>query len=98
MSEYIRRLPSIGFAMLLISITGCVQIETKPPAKTAVVLSPRDHAVQLQIFLDGNNFRPGAVDGRTGEFFGKALAHYNEAHNLPASTVPDVAQITPQTI
>lgn len=37
---------------------------------------------RLQIFLDQQNFGPGIIDGRWGEFTGKALVHYARAHNL----------------
>lgn len=33
----------------------------------------------MQLFLDGSNFKPGAIDGRWGEFVGKALARYEQS-------------------
>lgn len=36
--------------------------------------------LKVQIFLDGENFGPGKIDGRWGEFTGKALARYQRAH------------------
>jgi lipoprotein-anchoring transpeptidase ErfK/SrfK len=102
MPHSIRAISSLGFAAFFISATGCVHIAPKPVPPPITPVAPdaasrRAHAVQLQIFLDANNFRPGAVDGRTGEFFAKALGCYNKAHRLPSSSVPDVADITPYT-
>src|SRR3954468_5827472 len=37
---------------------------------------------KLQIFLDNNDFGPGKIDGRLGEFFRKALVHYKRAHGM----------------
>jgi len=34
----------------------------------------------LQLFLDGENFGPGRVDGKWGEFTAKALTRWNNAH------------------
>ena len=42
----------------------------------------REIVTRLQIFLDQQNFGPGIIDGRWGEFTGKALVHYARAHNL----------------
>ena len=33
--------------------------------------------LRIQIFLDENNFGPGKIDGRMGQFTRKAVAHYN---------------------
>jgi len=56
------------------------------PAPSAVPhaqpVSSRELVTRLQIFLDQQNFGPGIIDGRWGEFTGKALVHYARAHNL----------------
>ncbi|MDB6075236.1 MAG: Murein L,D-transpeptidase [Verrucomicrobiaceae bacterium] len=44
---------------------------------------PVDSILQLQIFLDGQLFGPGKLDGRPGEFTTKALKRYQQAHGLP---------------
>ena len=44
---------------------------------------PVDAILQLQIFLDGQLFGPGKLDGRPGEFTTKALKRYQRAHGLP---------------
>jgi hypothetical protein len=45
-------------------------------------VSAQEVVTRLQIFLDQQNFGPGIIDGRWGEFTGKALVHYARAHNL----------------
>jgi len=37
-------------------------------------------ATRLQIFLDNNDFGPGKIDGKMGEFFRKALISYKHSH------------------
>jgi len=44
---------------------------------------------RLQIFLDQQDFPGGKIDGRWGEFTGKALKHYQRAHGLPETGQPD---------
>ena len=39
-------------------------------------------STKLQIFLDNNNFAPGKIDGKMGEFFRKALISYKHAHGM----------------
>lgn len=61
------------------------------PAPTPVVALPnydRETSVRLQIFLDNNNFGPGKIDGKMGEFFRKALLAYKRANGMePTGTV-----------
>jgi len=97
----------LGFAAILLSLAGCANIAQKNGGATApiVPLKPfaidvatqRAHEVQLQLFLDKHEFRPGVVDGRAGEFFAKALRQYNQANGIPESTLPDVSDVTPYT-
>ena len=51
-------------------------------APRAQPVDSRELVTRLQIFLDQQNFGPGIIDGRWGEFTGKALVHYARAHNL----------------
>jgi len=51
------------------------------PARAEPV-NAQELVTRLQIFLDQQNFGPGIIDGRWGEFTGKALVHYARAHNL----------------
>jgi lipoprotein-anchoring transpeptidase ErfK/SrfK len=46
-------------------------------------------SVKLQIFLDNNDFGPGKIDGRMGEFFRKALVHYKKAHGMAETGAVD---------
>src|ERR1700716_1558034 len=46
-------------------------------------------SVKLQIFLDNNDFGPGKIDGRMGEFFRKALVHYKRAHGMAETGAVD---------
>jgi len=39
-------------------------------------------ATRLQIFLDNNDFGPGKIDGKMGEFFRKALVSYKHSHAM----------------
>ncbi len=60
--------------------------------KTIPVALPNydeETSVKLQIFLDNNDFGPGKIDGRMGEFFGKALVHYKRAHGMAETGAVD---------
>ena len=48
---------------------------------------PIEDILRLQIFLDGQLFGPGKVDGRPGEFSSKALKRYQRAQGLPETEV-----------
>jgi len=68
----------------------------KPAAKPAVAPEPTleefESQLRLQIFLDGENFGPGVVDGRKGEFTRKAIAAWNVAHDI--EDVDDLTAVT----
>lgn len=53
--------------------------------------------LRQQIFLDSQNFGPGVIDGRLGEFTRKAMANYRQAKNLPPEWLPDVSRISGHT-
>ena len=53
----------------------------------------REETLKTQIFLDSKGFGPGVVDGREGEFTGKALDHYRQANGLSPGWQPDTAGI-----
>ena len=59
-----------------------VVASTTPGTPHAQPVNSRELVTRLQIFLDQQNFGPGIIDGRWGEFTGKALVHYARAHNL----------------
>src|ERR1043165_5349185 len=55
----------------------------KPKPLVALPNFDEETSTRLQIFLDNNNFGPGKIDGRMGEFFRKALVAYKVAHGMP---------------
>jgi lipoprotein-anchoring transpeptidase ErfK/SrfK len=55
----------------------------------AIPVHDEETSVKLQIFLDNNDFGPGKIDGRTGEFFRKALVHYKRAHGMAETGAVD---------
>jgi len=73
---------------------GCAVLD---PGQSGPKISKQDQLVQLQIFLDSQNFGPGVVDGLEGEFTAKALAFYREATGLPEGVMPDTTAIVPYT-
>ncbi len=56
-------------------------------APRAGVVNEREAIAQLQIFLDQKHFGPGKIDGRWGEFTGKALNYYEKVNGLPLTRV-----------
>ena len=46
---------------------------------------------RLQIFLDEHSFGPGKIDGRWGEFIGKALKRFQAANGRQPSDRIDAA-------
>lgn len=65
-------------AALLFSATLTQSAEPAPDQK-----QPEDRFVQLQLFLDRENFNPGVIDGFWGEFTRKALERYLSAQGQP---------------
>jgi len=61
-----------------------------PPSSGSVA---REGTLRLQIYLDSKGFGPGVVDGRSGEFTGKALARYQQAKGLSPDWRPDISNI-----
>jgi len=59
--------------------------QSTQPTVQSTVAEKRAPAVQMQIFLDTNHFRPGMVDGRSGELRVRQLekgALYSKARRL----------------
>src|SRR4030095_6871687 len=73
-------------------------VPTPPPPPRELVALPiydEETSVRLQIFLDNHEFGPGKIDGKMGEFFGKALVAYKKANGLPPTGAVD-AQLLAQ--
>src|SRR5271165_7599119 len=51
----------------------------------------QDTVIRLQIFLDEHSFGPGKIDGRWGEFIGKALQRFQAANGQQPSGQIDSA-------
>lgn len=61
-----------------------------PPRElVALPIYDQDTSVRLQIFLDNHEFGPGKIDGKMGEFFGKALVAYKKANGLEPTGAVD---------
>jgi lipoprotein-anchoring transpeptidase ErfK/SrfK len=56
--------------------------ESTPQIVAALPNYDEETATRLQIFLDNNDFGPGKIDGKMGEFFRKALISYKHAHGM----------------
>jgi len=73
----------------------------KPTPKVFVALPNynEETATRLQIFLDNNNFGPGKIDGKMGEFFRKALISFKHARAQRETGVVDQTMLdqVPQT-
>lgn len=52
----------------------------------------QEEMLKMQIFLDGEGFGPGVIDGEAGLFTRKAAAIYQEARGLPAGTQVSLGQ------
>src|SRR6266404_8754651 len=58
------------------------RVKATPEVIAALPNYDEETATRLQIFLDNNDFGPGKIDGRMGEFFRKALISYKHAHAM----------------
>jgi lipoprotein-anchoring transpeptidase ErfK/SrfK len=75
----------LAFSLVALPATGA---ESLRPAKRPSSARPSavgarsdfERTLRLQIFLDEEEFGPGLVDGRAGEFTRKAIAAWNRAH------------------
>ncbi|MGD7654378.1 MAG: L,D-transpeptidase [Verrucomicrobiales bacterium] len=71
-------------AVLALLLAACAGIHQ--PARPS---STHPDILKQQIFLDSQNFGPGVVDGRLGEFTRKAMTNYRRANALPAEWMHD---------
>jgi lipoprotein-anchoring transpeptidase ErfK/SrfK len=68
-------------------------VDRGPKVRVALPNYDEETSVKLQIFLDNNYFGPGKIDGRMGEFFGKALVHYKRSHGMAETGAVDQSLI-----
>src|SRR6201999_1032934 len=62
-------------------VSGTATAQSPNPLPKAP--EPIEDILRVQIFLDGQLFGPGKIDGRPGEFTTKALKRWQRAHGLP---------------
>jgi lipoprotein-anchoring transpeptidase ErfK/SrfK len=84
-------------AASLVFLAGCAGIGN-PLANAPGPSSRHPDILRQQIFLDSENFGPGVVDGRLGEFTRKAMVNYRQAKSLPADWMPDTSNIAGHTV
>jgi lipoprotein-anchoring transpeptidase ErfK/SrfK len=75
----IRGMTKLLFACLAASVAWLFA-SISPAAEKAVKAIDLEKVLRLQVWLDRQNFGPGKIDGKGGEFTSKAEAIYNEAH------------------
>jgi len=73
-------------------MAGWVAAAAEREGVQAVAVDDFEDVLRVQIFLDGENFGPGVVDGRRGEFTRKAVAAWNVARE--AQDVDDWTVVT----
>jgi lipoprotein-anchoring transpeptidase ErfK/SrfK len=71
------------------SATGAPSPTNASPSNP--VIQDQDTVTRLQIYLDERSFGPGKIDGRWGEFVGKALQRFEAANGRPVSDQIDAA-------
>jgi lipoprotein-anchoring transpeptidase ErfK/SrfK len=95
--EHCTRLAIAAFAMILLS---CAESHAAPVEAPAVMLqkTPPDSPermtlARVQVLLDRAGFRPGKIDGLSGEFTQKAADRYCLSLGLPAGNQFDISGI-----
>ena len=89
--------PFFALPALAIAISGYAQVPATvaPPQRYGgpggQPVPAQDTVSRLQIFLDEHSFGPGKIDGRWGEFLGKALQRFQAAHGQQPSGQIDSA-------
>jgi lipoprotein-anchoring transpeptidase ErfK/SrfK len=63
--------------LAIVAAAGATQPESSPAASNSA--PGNQEVLRAQIFLDASPFKPGVIDGRWGEFTGKALTRYEQA-------------------
>ena len=70
------RIVAFVFAILAIASSGIAQRSDAPAGRP---VQDQDQVTRLQIYLDEHSFGPGKIDGRWGDFVGKALQRFQAA-------------------
>lgn len=76
--------PPTAALLLLAGLSANAQTGGRMPSA-----KEREAQVRLQVFLDSALFGPGKVDGLPGEFTTKAIVHYQMAHGLEPTGLPE---------
>ena len=63
-------------ASVFISFLFAGALMAKPTPSPSPSSTPNESVLRAQLFLDASAFKPGAIDGKWGEFMGKALTRY----------------------
>ena len=67
----------VSFAGVAFLAFASNALGAKSPKPSAA--APNEEILRAQLFLDGSAFKPGAIDGKWGEFMRKALIRYAQA-------------------
>lgn len=71
---------SFTAALLALSFAGTLYAQKQSDESKPPLDDQRREELAVQIFLDGQNFGPGRLDGKWGEFTVKAIERWNSAH------------------
>ena len=81
-------------ASVFISFLFAGALMAKPTPSPSPSSTPNESVLRAQLFLDASAFKPGAIDGKWGEFMGKALTRYEATEG---KTEPKYGKNTPAT-
>lgn len=86
---------SLSLHLVLPGVAPAAPIEARAaaPQKPPPDSPDRIALARVQVFLDRAGFRPGKIDGLSGEFTQKAADRYCQAHGLPDGSMLDVSSI-----
>lgn len=78
-------------SVCICTLAGTLAVAAPSPSPAP---TPNEQVLRAQLFLDASPFKPGAIDGKWGEFMRKALIRYEEAQG---KTDPKFGQKAPAT-
>src|ERR1700751_556056 len=79
------------FALVLLGIASFGYAQHSDTLADPPAVEDQDTVTRLQIYLDEHSFGPGKIDGRWGEFIGKALQRFQTANGQSPSGQIDEA-------